>query len=411
MAGESDARRKKILKDLTERSWTLTELVQRYGAGESSIKHDIMGLRKQGYQIQGGGKKGYRLLSDVENAEKPVFLESIRRDNLSKLTILLILQQEKKALSVAEIQDRYVKSAYNGVLGDGAKTQRQLRERLTRTLLPSMLSDHLITEPEKGYYQVSEQAPVTLPLGTADAYDILDQLHYFGAAHPFAEDLRRVEEKLTIALTDEADPDRDDTYRMIGKKDIGDMKVLEFLDRLKDVPLREHAVDVRFRTRSGEELRTGFYPGLLCYAADKNRLFLMGKNLEEQDMILRCDHVEEISPRQEKNHWYQSPYFLRIYEEMFSISMDPAEHVVVEFDHMFGIRDKLQRMMRHRSHATLRISGEFLIYEDDIRGLEDFAKYLRQYGKSARVIRPESLRQMMIRSARLTLERYREVGL
>jgi len=409
MAGESDARRKKILKDLTERSWTLKELVQRYGAGESSIKHDIIGLRKQGYQILGGGKKGYRLLSDAEEEVQLVFMESLRKDHLSRLTLLLLIQREEKPLTVREICDRYMRNAYHGLSGDNLRTERQLMSRLSRTLLPSMLEEHLLEETEDGRYYVSEQAPVTLPLLVTDAYDILDQLHYFGPAHPFAGDLRSVEEKLSITLTDRKDPERDDSYRMIGKKDIEDGRVLSDLERIQDLPLSEYAFHARFHTRSGEEKELDFYPGLLCYAADKNSLFLIGRDFSGKDMILRLDRVEELTPREEKNHRYQSPYYLEMYEEMFSVSTEPVQHVVVEFDHLFSIRDKLQRMMQHRNHATLRVKGDTMVYEDDIRGLEDFSKYLRQYGKSARVLEPEELRLKMLRSAEMTLKRYEEV--
>ncbi len=410
MAGESDARRKKILKDLTEQSWTLKELVQRYGAGESSIKHDIISLRKQGYQILGGGKKGYRLLSDVESEEEPVFFESNRRDNLSKLTLLLILQQEKRPLTVRELLDRYIRNVYNGMPEDVDKTGKQLQERLVRTLIPAMLNDKLIVEKENGTYMISEQAPVTLPLMAEDAYDILDQLHYFGPAHPFAKDLRSVEEKLSIALTDDSNPERDNTYRMTGKKELEDAKVQSFMELLKDVPLRDHTVQVTYQTRDGGKKTMEMYPGLLCYVTDKNQLFLMGKDMNEKDMVLRCDRIEAMTPGEAENRWYQSPYFQKMQEEMFSISTEPVQHVVVEFDNMFSIRDKIGRMMQHRSHATLRRSGDVLIYEDEIRGMEDFAKYLRQYGQSARVRSPENLRRIMLRSAERTLERYKEVN-
>lgn len=83
--------------------------MERYGAGESSIKHDIIELRKQGYEIPGGGKKGYRLIASLtEDTDQPVYCESLRQDNPAKLLVLLILQREGKPMNPAEIADNSV---------------------------------------------------------------------------------------------------------------------------------------------------------------------------------------------------------------------------------------------------------------------------------------------------------------
>ena len=51
------------------------------------------------------------------------------------------------------------------------------------------------------------------------------------------------------------------------------------------------------------------------------------------------------------------------------------------------------------------------IYEDDIRGLNDFARFLRKFGSSVYVREPEELRKTMVFSLNRTLEKYREEGL
>ena len=99
-----------------------------------------------------------------------------------------------------------------------------------------------------------------------------------------------------------------------------------------------------------------------------------------------------------------------MYDEMFSVSTEEPVHVRVCFDNTFSIKEKLMRLLRRRRFATLTEQDGALYYEDTLRGIADFAHFLRQYGKSARVEAPEELKTMMVDSARLLLERYREVN-
>ena len=55
--------------------------------------------------------------------------------------------------------------------------------------------------------------------------------------------------------------------------------------------------------------------------------------------------------------------------------------------------------------------SETIIYEDNIRGMSDFAKYLRRFGRSVKVLEPESLRKMMLDDVARLEEMYRKEGL
>ena len=54
---------------------------------------------------------------------------------------------------------------------------------------------------------------------------------------------------------------------------------------------------------------------------------------------------------------------------------------------------------------------ETFVYEDDLRGMSDFAKYLRRFGRSVKVLEPESLRKMMLDDVERLEEVYRKEGL
>ena len=50
MAGEGNKRKQLLLQELTGGPKTLEYLVEKFGVKESSIKHDIVNLKKQGLQ-------------------------------------------------------------------------------------------------------------------------------------------------------------------------------------------------------------------------------------------------------------------------------------------------------------------------------------------------------------------------
>ena len=49
--------------------------------------------------------------------------------------------------------------------------------------------------------------------------------------------------------------------------------------------------------------------------------------------------------------------------------------------------------------------------EDTIRGLNDFANYLRKFGYGCKVIEPKELKEKMIFSVKRALDRYNEIEL
>ena len=103
---------------------------------------------------------------------------------------------------------------------------------------------------------------------------------------------------------------------------------------------------------------------------------------------------------------------LRIYhivDAMFSISVEEPVHVKVEFDNIFAIREKLNRLRVNRPGARLTEEGGVLYYEDEVSGINDFAGYLRRFGYNCRVLEPERLRNIMKESARRILDAYRQL--
>jgi predicted DNA-binding transcriptional regulator YafY len=130
------------------------------------------------------------------------------------------------------------------------------------------------------------------------------------------------------------------------------------------------------------------------------------------------------------NDLYETREYIDIYRESFSLSSEPISHVVVEVKDYGNLKRKFQtlcdqrnKMFRGEERAKItespktfddqKESGEqnTFLYEDNLRGLSDFAKYLRRFGRSVRVIEPEKLRRLMLDDVTRLEEVYRKEGL
>lgn len=96
-------------------------------------------------------------------------------------------------------------------------------------------------------------------------------------------------------------------------------------------------------------------------------------------------------------------------EDMFEISVEPAQDVIVEFDIIFLIKEKLMRLCSNRRNVELEEMDGKLIYRNRVSVMYDLAAYFRNLGYYCKVIAPIELRNMMIDSARKILDSYKEL--
>ena len=71
--------------------------------------------------------------------------------------------------------------------------------------------------------------------------------------------------------------------------------------------------------------------------------------------------------------------------------------------------------MSFRKHTKPTVDFEFspeeIFYADTIRGLEDFARYLRSFGRAALVIEPPKLVERMKNTPLRVMEAYERIGI
>lgn len=102
----------------------------------------------------------------------------------------------------------------------------------------------------------------------------------------------------------------------------------------------------------------------------------------------------------------------------WGISNDQQINVIVRFKNtvwhpiaLEKLRADVSRRQLCHSHCQLDEQGDgSIILHDKVKGLSEFARWLRSYGDAAEVLEPESLRQKMALTGRKMLERYGQGG-
>ena len=238
----------------------------------------------------------------------------------------------------------------------------------------------------------------------------------------FFEPYNAVEKKAARICPDYPDTDRSKKTTMSsGKRNVLSEEQLEQLSDLELYDFRNYALSLSFRTSKGfrksEEIRIG----LIVYSVETSRIYLIGKNTDDYYTVIPLDAIDfrSISVCKENdppiiNNIYNSHEFTAMKREMLNISTDKAQDVEVHFLRLRSIEDRLKRFetvrLLDKNPAKLELNedGTELVYTDRIRGLDDFARFIRRFGRAALVKSPPVLCGKLMQSSQKIIELYDE---
>ena len=437
MAGKWDKNREALKKDLREHTRTREELMELLGFSLSSLNKHIREIKDElaelGTEVliqrRGVGYHIQPVESSTDQAEErpnvsssTITFERSLQNHVRKIVVIMILQKEGRPMTLHEIASVYSKLSIDPISANNKQALfSQIQNMLESDSEQNLVSRGLVQAEIKNgtiYYSLTKQAPVYLALRKETAQSLHDLIQIAGDSHPLYSVLKRIDNKLLLAsanATDDWDavpptlPDLDqpnDPKRLIIRlREQKNPTIATNMERLNRIPLDTHAVKVTYQSDETSQAFI-FFTGLYFYSSEKDKLYLIGRKAESsEDTILNVEKINDITVCEDRNDLYQNGYFKRLFDEMFAVSVEPPMHVVVAFDNFGSIPEKVRALESVRNRKRFNIqppsrlvreaSDGKIIYEDDIRGMEDFAKYLRKFGSGVTVIQPESLKKRM----------------
>ena len=278
-------------------------------------------------------------------------------------------------------------------------------------------------------FDLTTKAPVYLKIGyesgTINLWDIKNSLQYGRQGYAFPDVLKEIEDIVTV-FDDDDIYNIDEYYRNIGIRGNQNSSIERMLNKLNKLDFKKYLLNIEYNSahasfksvssnkkNAKKKNSYKFAVGLIVYVSDKDRLYLLGKNKgSDKILILNAEKIKNISEMKIKNDIYGLPEFVDIYNEMFSISVDEPFELKVEFQNRINIYEKIKRMSVIRPNAVISLKANtektIIYYEKRVRGIEDVARWLRAFGRSAKVIKPDILRERMKTSIIKSLENYGE---
>ncbi|MCR5213368.1 MAG: HTH domain-containing protein [Eubacterium sp.] len=424
-------RRSKIIKLLLEKNYTNDELAQLLNCKKRTIQLDIQTMNAIGFDIPKHKKNvGYALTEQQKEkcramlgnqTQSDKVYNHVVRSGVKKLVILFLINKSEKAIKFDELLEEYISYQDSEIeydlYHDPDGTKMNNLKLSIKNICKELIRDGFIYYSEEDdSYTTLKNAPVLLNISSDECDDYLYSIKAFGSSYVLGEKLKSIEKKLIQYNNDYEIEDNDD-YILVGNKMNNNSRVMEKLQIFDGIPYDKYAISICYKGNTIKVL-----VGLMVYAVDKDKLYIIGRVKKEKYKIIDMEYITgKIDVLNDiKNDLYESQEYLKIYNEMFSISTEPLEHVVVKVKNFGNLRRKFETLCDQRNRDIIGgekraqitfATDEFFVYEDDLRGLADFAKYLRRYGRAVEVIRPDKLKEMIIDDIVRLEEIYRKEGL
>ncbi len=161
----------------------------------------------------------------------------------------------------------------------------------------------------------------------------------------------------------------------------------------------------KYTTKSGKTYDMTVEPLAIVFNEFEGELYLIGQ-YEGKHQIYRLDRMRQL--KKSKNNYSPIKDFdINDYlSRSWGLEDGLPTSVRIRFSNFGNIKDKLSRELASRIQKKIIDYGDYLIYEDEVIGINNFKRWLRGYGAAATVLEPESLRNDMIASALDCLNQY-----
>lgn len=411
-------------------------IIQNTGISKSRLSELINAIRSDGYEIITPNRSGIVRLESAKIINTDITPKEVRQWliilTLSKLGTATYIELICGILSIAD--STYL---YNGISTDDNYSDMDILEYLKennsgakydidqnlplptfRKDLRALIQDGFIEKKRMQYkggihviYSISEKSPAILFESEDELFDFMSFYDTFKNSFSNTKPLETLYKKCAN-IYDWAS--YDSSTQIYGKSNRIDKQQLKYLNNFVKYPYKTKTLKITYLARD-EAMKLTISSGLLFYSVETNCFYLLCFNMDNKSIMqLRLDRIASIREGDEKNNKYRSNTFLKIYEEMFSASFEPKKtHVKVIFQDFGNIKERLSALHNKRKFSKLYdispLSEEIphsIMYEDDLRGVSAFARYLRSFGSSALVLEPFSLQALMIQSNQLTLKNY-----
>ncbi|GKX67633.1 WYL domain-containing protein [Inconstantimicrobium mannanitabidum] len=375
----------KILEQFKKNSkLTLNDIQILLDVKERNAKNYIRYLKEYGFNIN--CEKGIYSLGSIDESQAKV----IDKDVIREIEILTIVGINDGIFNRKQL----VNEIRNSFCDEEAVSEKTLIRAIKKC------EDKKIIKLEDEKYRLLLNISNLYSISYEDISKFVDKCEAYNTSTPFFIQTKKLKEKVAVQCDYKG---WEYSVFSLGRE-YQRNNFKNFFEKINKYDYKHKKLKIEYKSQIGSlcaiiEVCT-FY-----YSWDKDKIYIICKN-GGNTILINTDTITDIQEIEEKNYFFKDKEVVDKVKLMFQASLSTPYKVKVEFDNVFNINDKLQRLSKSRYNSKLIALDNKLIYEDEICGLYDFANYLRRFGYSCRVIEPVELKNIMKNTYERILENY-----
>ena len=418
---------------------TRDALISVTGISTSRLSEILTSIKRDGYNVITPPRSG---LVRLETNHNQVVLPDIKDADLRQWLILFLLSHYgplsyrdlvEKLLSMKEhnLDTASLIQLQNKKVYDDASLIASIRENYVDDILvaedlisitclrkdiASLRKQGLIelVEGKHVTYQLTATAPYILTLSEDSLYQFCLQHEGHASSTTSLAPVKHTVDKIrTLIGYDESTQDQ----HQFGKQNQINQEQIDSFNTFIAYPYKTNQLEIHSVVNQIEHSSI-FSVALLFYSVETSAFYAFGMDhTTGKKAAYRLDFIHSISATDRKNMIFHADDYYEEYEEMFSTSYTPEKyHVKVLYDDYGNVNQRFQSLHKTRRDSTIRLienkpegCNYSYVYEDDLRGLTDFARFLRSFGYSVMAVKPAELTDTMKRTYNLILENYEKL--
>ena len=434
-----------LLKSKPNEYITRDELMVKTGISKSRLSEIIKSISNDGYSIDSPSRSG---LIKLDVSESSYVFPTIKDSDIRKWLILFLLSKyEKLTFRELLIKLLYLKDANidnSEILIDPnsdktAYDNNNLIKNIRNNSIDSFYDDYVdvakdiisvtslrsdlndlkdagivsMIKSKHTTYQLTSKAPYIIPISEDSLFEFCLKYERSASSTSDIKPLKQAYGKIQKLINIEND---DINLKRFGKSNDISPKQIDAFNNFTSYPYKTNLLELSY-SRKGEIQCDIFAVGLLFYSVETGEFYVLGKNiLKNRTESRRIDRFLNISPSTETHNEFHANKYYRIFEEMFSSQYEEKIYnVKVLFQDFGNVKKRFQDLKKIRSNSNIKAISSppencpySFVYTDTIRGLSDFARYLRGFGMSVLAVEPSELKEKMLFTYERIIKEYGE---
>ena len=370
----------------------------------STLTDNLKDLRRLGYIIDAPKRSGY--INSISVPKNDEVFELTKDNTIYCALMLMILSITRKPSTLDEIVKK---------CSDFELDNFEIKTKF-RIILHQLVKDNYVLK-KNNRYLIHPQKSLFIIKNEDTIKDFMTQFNEQIQLSQFPQELVNFYTTVSQIYGYELKIKEYNSYVHRSIKKIS-KKEQDIINELYNLDFKNKQLLIEYKTTQKKAYSYCFSVGMIVYSFEKNQIFIIGES-QQSPLILKLQNILDMQETKYKNKIYESSYYHRLFNEMFSISIEEPIKVKIlfqDFDN-HNIHSRIKHLLEIRNteidlaKITYIANSNQFIYEDTIRGIHDFARYLRTFGTFAKVLEPQELKDIMIASANRMIERYKERGI